>query len=364
MEKKKRGLQLPEVILIALVLLVGLYSLVLLIYAGENSIMLKNSFKFFLQVFSFGFMKYSFELTEIFYITFVIFYMCIIAGIVLFFVHLRNKRGRSIIAIIDYILGSATLVYGMCIYQGNRDIIMGRTHSKLTVAAMCLVLLITMVAYALGILALSVATKESFVHYDKITGKTKAGEEKVVVKEVVREVIKEVPVPVKVEPKEEPKEEPKKEPKPEPVKEEPKVEVKAEPEVEEVETDFRKIERVPFADKVRRSDRELKDKYDELRAYLAEYGLKSRISIDGDSYRLHRVLYVHITIAGKKMKVYFKLNPNDFLTSPIPVRDASKVKKYEEVPAELDVKSDLSVKRAKELIDLVMDNAGLEKVNK
>ena len=61
------------------------------------------------------------------------------------------------------------------------------------------------------------------------------------------------------------------------------------------------------------------------------------------------------------MKVYFKLDPNEYLTSPIPVKDASKVKKYADVPALLDVRSDLSLKRAKELVDTVMANAGIEK---
>ena len=123
------------------------------------------------------------------------------------------------------------------------------------------------------------------------------------------------------------------------------------------------IERVPFVDKVRRSDRDLKDKYDDIKAYLLSYGLKSRISIDGDTYRLHTVKYVHITIAGKKMKIYYALNPNDYLTSTIPVKGAS-AKKYADVKAYLDVKSDLSVKRAKILIDTVMANAGIEKINK
>ena len=134
-------------------------------------------------------------------------------------------------------------------------------------------------------------------------------------------------------------------------------------ETEKVEKQKIVIERVPFVDKVRRSDRELKDKYDDIKAYLLSYGLKSRISIDGDTYRLHTVKYVHITIAGKKMKIYYALNPNDYLTSTIPVKGAS-AKKYADVKAYLDVKSDLSVKRAKILIDTVMANAGIEKINK
>ena len=63
------------------------------------------------------------------------------------------------------------------------------------------------------------------------------------------------------------------------------------------------------------------------------------------------------------MKIYSALNPNDYLTSTIPVKGAS-AKKYADVKAYLDVKSDLSVKRAKILIDTVMANAGIEKINR
>ena len=358
MEKKKRGLQLPEVFLIILVILVGLYSMFMLLFSGNNALYLKNAFKYFLVALTFGGTKYgeSAALTELFYLTFGVFYLTILGSVALGIYYLANKRGRSIVSIVDFILGSATFVFAMSFYQGNYEQITNHIVSRPTVAAMCAVVLIVLLAFVLGLLALFVGTKSAYENGQKLAGK-KEPEEKVVVKEVVREVVKEVvreepapePAPVKEEPKEEPK------PEPEPVTE-------PEPEVEEKEG--LKIERVPFVDKVRRSDRDLKNKYDELKEHLRSYGLKSRISIDGDSFRLHRVLYVHITIAGKKMKVYFKLDPNDYLTSPLPIRDASKVKKYADVPAQLDVKSDLSVRRAKELIDVVMENAGIEKGEK
>ena len=143
-------------------------------------------------------------------------------------------------------------------------------------------------------------------------------------------------------------------------------EVAAEPVIEEAPVVVKAskskeiIERVPFTDKIRRADKELKNKYEELKAYLLSYGLKSRISIDGDTYRLHTVKYVHVTIAGKKMKVYYALDPKAYENSTTPVKEA-RAKKYNDVPAYLDVKSDLSVKRAKALIDEVMNKAGISK---
>lgn len=385
MEKKKRGLNLTEIVLIGLVILVGLYSAVLLIYAGQDSIMLKQAFKLWLQVVTFGLVNYnSYPLTEIYFAIFIFFYITVIVSIIAFVLFLKNRYPRAIFGIINFVLGSATLNFGLCIYQGNVDDIMGRPHATLTNAAMCIVVLIVVLSYILGCITLATSFKNSVDHYNKVTGKvsesaTVVKEVKEVVHEVTHEVIREIPiikegttireiireVPVEVEKKEEEKvEEPVKvEEKVEEVKEEPVVEEPAvvEEVVEEQVEEKRKIERVPFADKLRKSDRDLKNKYDELKKYLLSYGLKNRISVDGDSYRLHRVLYVHITIAGKKMKVYFKLNPNDYLTSPIPVRDASDVKKYADVPVQLDVKSELSLKRAMALIDQVMEDAGFEK---
>lgn len=118
--------------------------------------------------------------------------------------------------------------------------------------------------------------------------------------------------------------------------------------------------RIPFAKKMKASSRDLKDKYDELRDYILSYGLKSRISVDGDTFRLKTVRLVQITVTGNKMKVYFALNPNDYITSTLPVRAAT-AKKYKDIKAVMDVKSDLSVRRAKILIDTIAEQLGLER---
>ena len=184
--------------------------------------------------------------------------------------------------------------------------------------------------------------------------------EKVVVKEA--EPVKEVvPEPAKEEPqpetvKEEPvKEEPvkevvsepvKEEPQPEPVKEEPVQEVAPETVVEEKA----KIIRIPFTDRVRIMDEDMRKNFNELKSDIMAYGVKSRVSNSGDTFRLHTKTYVKITIAGKSLKLYFALDPKDYADSTLPIADAGHKGIYKEIPLVFKVKSDLSLRRAKQLI--------------
>ena len=108
--------------------------------------------------------------------------------------------------------------------------------------------------------------------------------------------------------------------------------------------------RIPFIQKLMESDEETWEMYDELKAEFLSYGLKSRISIAGDSYRAHTKTYVMLTIAGKNIKLYFALNPKKYTDSTIPFTDSGHLKIHEETPFTFKVKSALSIKRAKQLI--------------
>lgn len=142
------------------------------------------------------------------------------------------------------------------------------------------------------------------------------------------------------------------------------VEEKVEEVVEEEEEEKRKsAPRIPFAQKMVKADKEIQEKYNEIKNEILSYGVNSRVSIACDTFRLHRKPYVKITLVGKTLKVYFALRPKDFIDSPIPVMDASDKVAYEEVPALLKVKSNLSVKRAKELVRLAMEADNVEKKN-
>ena len=166
-------------------------------------------------------------------------------------------------------------------------------------------------------------------------------------------------------PQVEQKPEPKPEPKPAPVeekKEEPKPVPAPAPAPAETEEESKgSIQRVPFTDKIINADRELQQKYNELKSEILAYGASSRVSVACDTFRLHRKAFVKITILGKMLKVYFALDPKEFADSTIPIYDVSNKVAYSDTPALLKVKSGLSVKRCKELIDLVFSRDGISK---
>ena len=190
----------------------------------------------------------------------------------------------------------------------------------------------------------------------------KAEEEKGLTEEDVRRIVREElgkgqqTVVVKVEnapAKEEPVKEEKKE---EPV-------VVAEPEEEEDDSKFPKGSRrrkASFETKLRKSEEDLRHKYYDLRDYIKSYGVKNRISIPGDTFSAHRERYVFVTISGKHIKAYFALDPKAYEGSTIPVK-VNDAKKFEDIPVVLKVQSDLSFRRAKQLVDDVMARKGVAK---
>lgn len=224
------------------------------------------------------------------------------------------------------------------------------------------------------------------------------------VREVIKEVIKEVPVevPAKEEaaaPKEEVKEEPVvveetivEETEEEPVKEEPVEEVVEEVKEEPAEAEVveeepaeeaeeekpqgspvpmyvtpktnAKRRKVSFEERLEALDPTLVDKYHEIRDEIMSYGIKSRVSSTGDTFRLHTVKYMKIIVAGKKLKLYLKLNPKDYDDTTIPHLDASNKSQYADIPMVFKVQSDLSLKRAKQLIADMMEKEGFTKKEK
>ena len=172
------------------------------------------------------------------------------------------------------------------------------------------------------------------------------------------------PAPAPVEepapaPVEEKKEEPAPFEEPAPVVEEP-APAPVEPAPVEEKQPKAPIIRIPFEERLLASEKELQETYSELKNEILSYGVKSRVSSSGDTFRLHRKTYVKMTVAGKSLKLYFALNPEDYRDSPIPVQDAGEKSLYEEIPLVFKVKSPLSIRRCKQLIQDVMEKDGLE----
>ena len=121
-----------------------------------------------------------------------------------------------------------------------------------------------------------------------------------------------------------------------------------------------KRRRASFETRLKNSEFDLRHKYYDLRDYIKWYGLRNRISIPGDTFSYKRQRYVFVTIVGKHIRVYLNLDPQAYADSTIPVEPAA-AKKYEDLPCLLRVKSDLSYRRAKKLVDDLMAKIGLEK---
>ena len=196
-------------------------------------------------------------------------------------------------------------------------------------------------------------------------------------------IYKEAPAPApQPEPEPEPQPEPEPEPLPEPepviVMEEPKEEEiidiplrEEEPEQEEVVMDnpeegdpldnLNKKPRDPFMARIVKADLDIKANYNELKNEILSYGVKSRVSRDGDIFRLHKKRYVKIYLVGKTLKVYLALSPEDYKDSTFPVEDVGHKPNYADLPLLFKVRSGLSVRRCKELIKAVMEKDGLNK---
>ena len=152
------------------------------------------------------------------------------------------------------------------------------------------------------------------------------------------------------EPEPEPAPAPEPEPEPEPVA----------PEASSEEVTDGKIIRIPFTERMKTADESLKSNYNELKSEILSYGVKCRTSNSGDTFRLHKVTYVKMTIAGKSLKLYMALDPKDYASSTLPISDAGSKKIYESIPLVFKVKSDLSLRRAKQLIADVFEKANFD----
>ena len=174
----------------------------------------------------------------------------------------------------------------------------------------------------------------------------------------VEEAVEEEPAPEPVpEPAPEEKEEETVEPAP--IVEEPAPEVE-QPIEPEAPVEKKPIIRIPFTERMINADAEMQNNYNELKNEILSYGVNSRVSNSGDTFRLHRKTYIKITIAGLSLKLYFALNPDDYKDSTLPIQNAGHKGIYEEIPLVFKVKSGLSMRRCKQLIADVFEKNGLE----
>ena len=108
------------------------------------------------------------------------------------------------------------------------------------------------------------------------------------------------------------------------------------------------------------SDETVKDYYSQLKNHILSYkGTKSKISWKFDSYNRGRDQLFKIKLRGKTVCVYCALNPEEFDKSKYH-HDAIDAKIFAEVPMLLKIKSGLGLRKAKEIVDIVMAKFGIE----
>ena len=191
-----------------------------------------------------------------------------------------------------------------------------------------------------------------------------AVEEEPVVEEAVEEVVYEEPVqeePVAEEPVQE-----------EPVAEEP---VQEEPVAEEpvevvptivptyLDNEGNKIEikySRSFTANLIQADDTVKDFYGQLKNHIMSFkGVKTKISWKFDSYNKGRDQLFKMKLRGKTILLYCALDPEEFEKSKYH-HEAIDNKLFADVPMLLKIKSGLALRKAKEVINIVMAKYGIE----
>ena len=116
-----------------------------------------------------------------------------------------------------------------------------------------------------------------------------------------------------------------------------------------------------FTSKVIQAEQAVKARYSEIKNEILSYAkAKGRVSWTNETFSVGRKAIAKFAVRGKTLSLYLALDP----TSVAPkyyAQDVSDVKRYAGTPTRLRLRSDRSVKYARELIALAMKEVGAEK---
>ncbi len=119
-----------------------------------------------------------------------------------------------------------------------------------------------------------------------------------------------------------------------------------------------------FTAKLSQSNDLLKERYNIIKNELMSYKkVKVRKSWHSETFRLGRPAIAKFAIIGKTLSLYLALSPEEFVGSKYIFKDVSAVKKYSAVPMRLKIKSNRSVRYAKELIQVMAKQYGWQSLN-
>ena len=110
---------------------------------------------------------------------------------------------------------------------------------------------------------------------------------------------------------------------------------------------------------------ELKDCYSTIKNTLLSYEkVKSRISWSSETFNSGRIKCAKLAIRGKSILMNLNLDPKDYVDTKYRFVDKSDKKKYADVPFAFRVKSERSLKYAKELIADMMAKLGIAPIER
>ncbi|MFI3329639.1 MAG: leucine-rich repeat domain-containing protein [bacterium] len=84
--------------------------------------------------------------------------------------------------------------------------------------------------------------------------------------------------------------------------------------------------------------------------------INSRISWHHEAFNFGRSQAAKINVRGRTLFVYLPLDPEDYIDTKYTFKDCSHIKKYEQLPFRIKIKSKRALQYALELIDIVMGN--------
>lgn len=115
--------------------------------------------------------------------------------------------------------------------------------------------------------------------------------------------------------------------------------------------------RESFEERIQAVSKETVVFYNQIKDKLLSYdGVKSRVSLRCDSFRLGGKLIAKIALGGKSLKVFLAIDIDDDIFSQVKghPRDMSSTTAYAEVPTMMPVKSALAAKKVINVIEQMM----------
>jgi hypothetical protein len=125
---------------------------------------------------------------------------------------------------------------------------------------------------------------------------------------------------------------------------------------EEASEEGEEKESLSYIDRLMASEESLKESYSQIKNELLRHRkVHSRISKSCETFRVGYDVIAKLVVAGKGLKLYLAMDPYSVDSAIYHQRDASSKKRFVEVPLVVKVKSNLSVKKALQLIDLTCE---------